>query len=127
MQPAICSLKITPSAISNGWAHSTTYDVKKYLVLTHSQIQVSKKRENILLWKRESVQIRVIILAASRGEFPTNFACTHEKRAELTTPAFCFRVQQAYDKINLEESAAFEITTENGETNTKNEPFWLQA
>ena len=49
------------------------------------------------------------------------------KRPELATLVFCFRVQQAFDKINLQESAAFEITTDNGETNTKNESSWLQA
>ena len=48
------------------------------------------------------------------------------KRPELATSVFCFPVQQAFDKINLGESAAFE-TTENGETNTKNEPEFLAS
>ena len=61
----------------------------------------------------------MIIRTASRGEFLASLACLYDKKAELTTSAFCFRVQQMHDKINLEESVAFEITTENGGTNAK--------
>ena len=49
------------------------------------------------------------------------------KRPELATIVFCFRVQQAFDNINLGKSAAVEITTENGETNIKNEPQFLAS
>lgn len=53
--------------------------------------------------------MRVIILTTSRGEFLTTFAFKRDKKGELTTSAFCFRVQQTYDRINLEESAAFNL------------------
>lgn len=62
----------------------------------------------------------MIFRTASRGEFLASLAYLYDKKAELPTSAVCFRVQQTHDKINLEESAAFEITTEKGETNTKN-------
>lgn len=61
-----------------------------------------------------------MIRTASRGDFLVSLACLSDKKAERTTSAFYFRVQQTHDKINLEESAAFEITTEKGETNTMN-------
>ena len=79
-----------------------------------------------MLEKREGVQSRVIVRTASRGEFLASLDCLYDKRAELTTSAFCFRVQTHY-KINLVESAAFEITTEKGETNTKNKSRFLAS
>ena len=69
----------------------------------------------------------MIILTATRDEFLASLAYIYDERAELSTSAFCFRVQQTHDKINLEKSAVFTITTENGETNTKNEPEFLAS
>lgn len=68
-----------------------------------------------------------MIRTASRGDFLVSLACLSDKKAERTTSAFYFRVQQTHDKINLEESAAFEITTENGETNKKSKSQFLAS